>query len=43
MSFARCLQVEPQSDRDRQTLVDCLFGLGSMRHRAGDYVASRAG
>lgn len=39
-AFANCLRIEPHTDRERQTRVDCLFGLGSMRHRAEDYAAS---
>lgn len=38
--FRRCLEIEPPNDRERKTQVDCLFGLGSMRHRAGDYPAA---
>ncbi len=39
-AFRLCLEGRPQSDRERATQVDCRFGLGSMRHRAGDYEAS---
>lgn len=39
-AFSSCLGIAPQNDRERQTLLDCLFGLGSMRHRAGDYETS---
>lgn len=39
-AFEECLRLEPHDERERETRVDCLFGLGSMRHRAGDYAAS---
>jgi tetratricopeptide (TPR) repeat protein len=38
--FRRCLEVPAESARDQNTRVDCAFGLGSVRHRAGDYAAS---
>jgi tetratricopeptide (TPR) repeat protein len=39
-AFRRCLEIPPPTDRDRKTHVDCLFGLGSIRHRAADYPAA---
>jgi tetratricopeptide (TPR) repeat protein len=39
-SFDRCLRIEPHDDLGRKTRVDCMFGRGSMRHRAGDYAES---
>jgi protein O-GlcNAc transferase len=39
-SFERCVRTEAKNDREIQTKVDCLFGLGSIRHRAGDYESS---
>jgi tetratricopeptide (TPR) repeat protein len=41
-AFRACLEIPPRDDRERKTRVDCLFGLGSLRHRAGDYAASAA-
>jgi len=41
-AFRACLQLAPRDDRERRTRVDCVFGLGSLRHRAGDYAASAA-
>jgi tetratricopeptide (TPR) repeat protein len=39
-AFRACLEVPAQNERDRKTATDCLFGLGSMRHRLGDYATS---
>lgn len=39
-AFRQCLDIPGDDARDRRTHVDCLFGLGSIRHRAGDYAAS---
>jgi tetratricopeptide (TPR) repeat protein len=39
-AFRLCLQQQPHNDRERAIQADCLFGLGSMRHRAGDYESS---
>jgi tetratricopeptide (TPR) repeat protein len=39
-AFEHCLKLSAANDRERKTLVDCRFGLGSMRHRAGDYAAA---
>jgi len=39
-AFTHCLEIPARNDRERKTLVDCKFGLGSMRHRAGDYAAA---
>lgn len=35
-----CLELPAQADRDRRTQLDCLFVLGTLRHRAGDYAAA---
>lgn len=39
-AFRRCMEIPAQSARERQTHIDCLFGLGSLRHRDGDYESS---
>ena len=39
-AFSHCMEIAPRNDRERQTRVDCLFGFGSTRHRAGDYEAA---
>jgi tetratricopeptide (TPR) repeat protein len=39
-TFNRCLELEARSDRDRRTQLDCLFFLGTLRFRAGDYEQS---
>ncbi len=39
-AFGSCLGITPANDRERQMQLDCLFGLGSLRHRAGDYESS---
>jgi tetratricopeptide (TPR) repeat protein len=38
-AFRHCLEL-PAREQDRRTRIDCTFGLGSMRHRAGDYASS---
>lgn len=39
-AFIRCLKIPAEGDRENKTRADCVFGLGSIRHRAGDYAAS---
>ena len=39
-SFRLCLELPAADPRATRTRVDCVFGLGSIRHRAGDYEAS---
>jgi tetratricopeptide (TPR) repeat protein len=39
-TFSRCLELEARSDRDRRTQLDCLFFLGTLRFRAGDFEQS---
>lgn len=39
-SFRRCLELPAADPRATRTRVACVFGLGSIRHRAGDYEAS---
>jgi len=39
-SFRRCLELPADDPQALRTRVDCLFGLGSIRHRAGDYESS---
>ena len=41
-TFERCLKIQADTPRKQRTRVDCIFGLGSIRHRAGDYVSSAA-
>jgi tetratricopeptide (TPR) repeat protein len=38
--FRHCLEIPVWDAQGRNTRVDCLFGLGSLRHRAGDYETS---
>jgi len=38
--FQHCLELSADDPRARNTSADCLFGLGSLRHRAGDYETS---
>jgi len=35
--FRSCLVVTPKRDRDRRTQLDCMFFLGTLRSRQGDY------
>jgi Flp pilus assembly protein TadD len=39
-AFRSCLEIPPTGPRSMNTRVDCMFGLGSLRHRAGDFEAS---
>ena len=39
-SFRLCLDLPADDPQALRTRVDCLFGLGSIRHRAGDYESS---
>jgi tetratricopeptide (TPR) repeat protein len=39
-AFERCLAISAGDEQRAGTRIDCLFGLGSLRHRAGDYEAS---
>ncbi len=39
-AFKRCLEIPAKGPRQQRTRVDCMFGLGSLRHRAGDYLLS---
>jgi len=39
-AFNRCLEIPSDDPRSASTRVDCIFGLGSLRHRAGNYEAS---
>jgi tetratricopeptide (TPR) repeat protein len=39
-AFRRCLEIQTDDPSARNTKVDCLFGLASIRHRARDYASS---
>lgn len=39
-AFRSCLAIPTADSRSLNTRVDCTFGLGSLRHRAGDYSQS---
>jgi tetratricopeptide (TPR) repeat protein len=39
-AFRRCLEIPASDPRAQNTRVDCAFGLGSLRQRAGDYETS---
>jgi len=39
-SFRRCLELPADDPQAMRTRVDCLFGLGAIRHRAADYESS---
>ena len=39
-AFAHCLRLDPQSNREHVTRLDCLFFAGTMRFRAEDYAAA---
>lgn len=39
-AFGRCLELTGERPEAAGTRMDCLFGLGSLRQRAGDYTAS---
>jgi tetratricopeptide (TPR) repeat protein len=39
-AFRACTAAAARDDRERKTQIDCLFGIGSLRHRAGDYAAA---
>ena len=39
-AFRACLDEPVEGPSDERNRADCLFGLGSIRHRAGDYAAS---
>lgn len=39
-AFELCLGIPADGDREASTHLDCTFGLGSVRHRAGDYESS---
>jgi tetratricopeptide (TPR) repeat protein len=41
-ALQRCLDIPARNDGDRRTHADCLFGLGTLRHRAGDYAQAAA-
>ncbi len=40
--FRRCVELPATDPASMRVRVDCTFGLGSVRHRAGDYAASAA-
>lgn len=40
VAFRICLQIPPTGPRSINTRIDCMFGLGSLRHRAGDFEES---
>ena len=38
--FRRCLATPAETDRDRQTILDCRFYVGALRYRAEDHAAT---